>query len=512
MTAASITLLGTYSEALGDSLLIDGSGTIYGTATGADGPAIFAFAAGSFTTLGIFNDYSTTGGGPTDGLGIDGAGNVYATTYYGGPANGVADEVSLTSPLTAIAYSPGMPEGPPVADAAGDVFYASGGNTIYEVKAGSGTATVFASVATNADLTIGADGTIYGTNDAGASGYGSVFEITPDGIVTTLVNFDVGNGRLPTGKLVLDEAGNLYGNANNLFEIAAGTHVFTQLATFSDGGASEINQIAVDADGNIYGTTTPAGATSGGTVYELAAGSDSVTTLLDNADGIHGLTAESDGDLLGTVGDAIMEVVPCFVTGTLIATPDGDRRVETLCIGDPVITADGRIAPIKWIGWRVIQRDDANGYRFADALQVMPIRIKAGALGPNSPNRDLLLSPCHAVLIKDVLIQAGALVNGVSILREHHMARTFTYYHVELADHALILAEGLPAETFVDNVHRMGFDNWAEHQALYPNCESMMEMEFPRAASIRQVPGAIQHYLMDRAKTCFGQAAETIAA
>src|ERR1700716_3436145 len=84
---------------------------------------------------------------------------------------------------------------------------------------------------------------------------------------------------------------------------------------------------------------------------------------------------------------------------------------------------------------------------FADPLRVLPIRIKAGALGDNIPSRDLLLSPDHAVLIDDVLIQAGALVNGVSIIRETNVPQTFTYYHIELDGHELILAEGAPAET-----------------------------------------------------------------
>jgi len=47
--------------------------------------------------------------------------------------------------------------------------------------------------------------------------------------------------------------------------------------------------------------------------------------------------------------------------------------------------------------------------------------------------------------------------------------RVSTYYHVEVDDHSLIFAENTPAETFVDDVDRLGFENWAEHEALYPN-------------------------------------------
>ena len=61
------------------------------------------------------------------------------------------------------------------------------------------------------------------------------------------------------------------------------------------------------------------------------------------------------------------------------------------------------------------------------------------------------------------------MVNGTTIVRETHIPQVFTYYHIELDDHSLILAENIPAETFIDNVDRMAFDNWDEHEALYPD-------------------------------------------
>ena len=96
------------------------------------------------------------------------------------------------------------------------------------------------------------------------------------------------------------------------------------------------------------------------------------------------------------------------------------------------------------------------------------------------------------------MIQAGALVNGSSILREKTVPEVFVYYHIELEDHALILANNVASETFVDNVDRLDFDNWQEHEALYPDGATVNEMPYPRAKAARQVPRAIRQMLDDR--------------
>jgi Hint domain len=189
----------------------------------------------------------------------------------------------------------------------------------------------------------------------------------------------------------------------------------------------------------------------------------------------------------------------CFYPGTLVRTPDGDAAVETLKAGDLVLTADGRAAPVRWLGRQTVST------RFADPLRVLPIRVAAGALGENLPRRDLLLSPDHALLVDGVLIQAGALVNGTTIRRERDVPEVFTYWHVELADHALLLAEDVPAETFVDNVDRLAFDNWDEHETAGSEAP-IAEMALPRAKSARQVPAATRRRLAARAAAVSGAA------
>lgn len=184
--------------------------------------------------------------------------------------------------------------------------------------------------------------------------------------------------------------------------------------------------------------------------------------------------------------------ISCFMAGTMVLTASGEVAVETLKRGDMVITLDGRPAPVGWIGQQTVST------RFGDPLRVLPIRVKAGAISDNVPSRDLLLSPDHAILINDVLLQAGALVNGTSIIRETKVPQRFTYYHIELEDHSLIFVENTLAETFVDNMDRLGFDNWKEHEALYPEGKPIVEMPYPRAKAHRQVPRAIRDRLAER--------------
>jgi Hint domain len=194
----------------------------------------------------------------------------------------------------------------------------------------------------------------------------------------------------------------------------------------------------------------------------------------------------------------------CFMADTLIQTPDGKTPVQELKIGDRVLTREGQSVPVRWIGRQTIAS------QFMDELH-KPIRVKAGAFQDNVPCRDLVVSPAHALLVDDVLIQAGALVNDVSIVREHDVPDVFSYYHIEVDDHSLILAENTPAETFVDNVDRANFDNWDEYLALYPEGKAVIEMPYPRAKAYRQVPRATRERLFERGFALYGARVASVA-
>lgn len=140
----------------------------------------------------------------------------------------------------------------------------------------------------------------------------------------------------------------------------------------------------------------------------------------------------------------------CFLLGTLIRTPSGDVAVEDLRIGDLVVTQNGA-GEIQWIGHRIIDPKAIEKPR-----DTLPVHIQAGAIAENIPSRDLYISPDHCMLLEEVLIPAKFLINGTTITQEI-MLDPFEYYHIELEQHSIILAEGAETETYLDLSGRQSF-------------------------------------------------------
>jgi Hint domain len=190
-------------------------------------------------------------------------------------------------------------------------------------------------------------------------------------------------------------------------------------------------------------------------------GEELVTLHFDPAQSFDGmyfhLADDGNGGVVLTESD-----VACYCRGTLILTEQGERPVESLDIGDHVVTVAGRRQPIKWIGHRAY-----GGRYIVGRKDMLPICIKAGALDEGVPRRDLWISPHHAMFIDGVLIEARDLVNGVSIVQAERVEQV-EYFHIELETHDVIMAEGAPSETFIDDDSRSMFHNAHQYAALYP--------------------------------------------
>ncbi|MBE7181928.1 MAG: Hint domain-containing protein, partial [Terriglobus roseus] len=146
----------------------------------------------------------------------------------------------------------------------------------------------------------------------------------------------------------------------------------------------------------------------------------------------------------GTVRLDTGAVDTCFLRGTMISTARGEIAVEDIAAGDEilVITDDCAVSrPVIWVGRQSVSLDP----RRAD-VDAYPVRIRAGAFREQVPHRDLLVISEHRVFVDNILIPARMLVNGSSITVARDTL-TFDYFHVVLAQHGILMAEGLEAES-----------------------------------------------------------------
>ncbi|WP_084861691.1 Hint domain-containing protein [Salibaculum halophilum] len=235
--------------------------------------------------------------------------------------------------------------------------------------------------------------------------------------------------------------------------------------TLQEGTTKTVDLLANDDNatgGSLAVTHINGVSVSAGDSVALATGQ--VVTL--NTDGTIDLETGTDNDTVsftyqaeatdgsGTVletdtGFVTAETIPCFVAGTMIATPEGPKAIETLVVGDLVLTQDGAPQPIRWIGRRSV----------AAIGSMAPIAFRPGALGDHGA---LMLSPQHRVLLRDayaelmfeapeVLVKAKDLVNDGSIRRVE--GGLVTYLHLLFDSHQIIWAEGLATESFLPGPH-----------------------------------------------------------
>ena len=205
-----------------------------------------------------------------------------------------------------------------------------------------------------------------------------------------------------------------------------------------DGGSAGDDQDTLDLTGSgafriVNQVTDADGNSTSGTVEFLDASTSDVISTLDYTE--------------------IENIVPCFTPGTSIATPRGEMLVEDLQEGDKIITRDNGIQEIRWIGAKRME-----GRTLQANPHLQPVLIQRGALGHGLPERDMLVSPNHRMLVNtdrvalyfeqnEVLVSAKHLVNPSEGIQNINSMGT-TYIHFMFDSHEVVLSNGAWSESF----------------------------------------------------------------
>ncbi len=317
----------------------------------------------------------------------------------------------------------------------------------------------------NTDLLYGGRGsdTIYGRDDDDTlfGGYGN--DVLYGGVDEDVLHGNMGNDTLQGG----EGADSLYGGGDrDLFIVG------TQgdgIGDFIDGREN----------GDDWDTLDLSGAGPLHIDYDPTNPENGTVTFYDGS-----------GNVTGTLNFINIEnVIPCFTPGTRIATPTGEVAVESLKAGDKVITRDNGIQEIRWIGQKAL-----TGADLQRAPHLQPVLIKAGTFGPGLPERDMLVSPNHRMLVAndrtqlyfdehEVLVAAKHLVGmpGVHAVR----AIATTYIHFMCDRHEVVLSNGAWTESFQPGDYTlkgMGEAQRGEIFELFPGLQTTQGLEDYQAA------------------------------
>jgi hypothetical protein len=478
----------------GINLFGGGSVTNSGTIIGANGIGISGAAGTVVNTDSITGTYGTgialTAGGSITNTapGVISAGNVYTGIYFNGGAGTIVNSGTITGYAAVMfngTYNDTLTDSGTIIGVGGTAVGFGGGDDLLQfqpgnlsiqgtVNGGGGTNTVeFASAASIGTLTgSGADFVNFSgvVVDTGAS-----WVLAGAGVTLTTAGTFANNGMILLDSGMLS-AGALTGSGAVTIGSGGTVSVLgTVAASQTIGFASASGQLTLGSPAIESGLI--AGFVSGDTI-DLTGVTNVTSTTLVNGDTLQiALSSGGPIDLLMSgdfTGDffhhtlagsdtVITEnTLPCFVRGTLILTDHGEVAVETLAIGDRVMTLSGESQPIEWIGHRHVDLT-----RHPSPEQVWPVRIRAAAFADGAPASDLFVSPDHAVYVDEVLIPVKHLINGTTITRVP--VDEVTYYHIELPRHDVMLARGLPVESYLDTGDRARFANGGGPVRLFPD-------------------------------------------
>ena len=430
-----------------------GNNTVTTTGVGAD---TIRFTDGNNTislgngagdvTLGNGLNTVTTGDGNSNitlGNGFDQVttGNGNSTIIAG---NGAGDTIFVGTGANTIAIGTGS---------ADIVHTGGGGNTVAVSAVALGLDTVMGALTTGNGLGNTLVITTPGiANIAGVSGF-DTFQLA-NGQANSLTFANANFQRLPGGAITV-----LAGDSGTTVDasaLSAANAVKVHIGT----GASVVTGGA--GNDTFYGSAGQATVNGGAGVNTMVFSGQQSSYVVTTVAGVTHVTGLGEQDTLTNIQQLTFAAPPCFAEDTRIATAQGAVAVQALRGGDQVLLADGGLAEVVWLGHRKV--DCRQHPRPQD---VMPIRVIAGAFGPGLPLCDLRLSPDHAVFVDGVLIPVRYLLNGRTVLQES--VSFVTYFHVELASHAVLLAEGLPCESYLETGNRTSFANGGAAVAIRPD-------------------------------------------
>lgn len=430
----------------GGSFLEAGTATTHLTVTGAAD-----FTGGTATiSNGIMNFGTLIVDGSNNTVSLQG-GTVTANT---GPSSIVASDTLIIGGGTVAAIADFTNGGLSIANN-GTV---KGAGTLKGALTGFGSGVVRASGGT-LELTsniAGSSGLIYTIGTVA----GSVLQI--DGSVGSINAFTFASGS--TGALEINNSSSnqFNGTVSGLTEETGGA------STVSGSDYINIQQLPVTSvevtgtSGNVFnGTATSFQVYNGATLIEtINLGSAPTAGTFVNWG-----TASSIGSGIATGTDIFLDSAVCFARGTLIRTPGGDVAVEALAAGDMVMTLDSAALvarPVRWVGYRHVDLR-----RHPQVNLAAPVQIAPDALGKGLPQRTLVVSPDHCLFVDGKLIPAKLLINDTTITQLRDLPAV-EYFHLELDQHAVLLAEGLPAESYLDTGNRAFFSNAGLAVILHP--------------------------------------------
>jgi hypothetical protein len=417
---------GTYGDGIysSNTVFVTNSGLISGSQSpGKSGAAIFIkggfvsnTSTGTLISAGVYmNAYGT----------VINSGKIFGDSVYGGVE------------LTAGGMVTNLSGGYIAANGAGYGVQIKGGGTVSnagEINGGTGYAVKLATGVTN-KVVVDSTGVFIGTVSGGTAA-DATLELASSASKGTLTGF-----------------GSQFTNFGTL-DFAASSTWLVQANT-------SISSITID--GFVQGDTIDI---TGFTAVNVGAVGGGTSVTLTNSGGTHevlhfnvspgNMTIASGPGITGTDLTTI-----CFCVGTLIDTPDGEVQVEKLRPGDTVSTAHNGPRKVTWVGNGKVLA--TRGRRSA----ATPVIVLKGALADNVPHEDLRVTKAHSLYIDGVLIPVEFLVNHKTILWDDR-AQEVEIYHVELESHDVLIANGVPAESYRDDGNRWLFRNANEGWDLPP--------------------------------------------